>query len=282
MADDVSVGRQVQAVRLSKNLSQSVIAERAGVSRNTISRLELGQLDGMTVGTVRAISRALVMPSLVTLGWRGPEVDRLTDRVHAAMVEEVAAHLERFGWEIAPENSFNHYGERGAVDVLAWHAAGRALLVVETKSRVWDLQDTLSAIDRKRRLLPELAARRFGWRSDLLGVLLVMPETRAHRRLIERHQATFRAAFPDRQLRVKGWLECPDGNVRGLWFLSISHQAGTRQRSRRKRARSGGPKGSIAGRDRRIAPDPAVCAPAAQPIGTVTPPASAVPDRLPV
>jgi hypothetical protein len=89
----------------------------------------------MTIGTVRALSRALGMPSIVSFGWRGP-VERLIDEGHPAMVEFVLAHLEPLGWTVVPEFSFNHFGERGCVDVLAWHAYSRALLVIETKTRI--------------------------------------------------------------------------------------------------------------------------------------------------
>ena len=133
MGDDVSVGRMVQAVRVSRNLRQEDVAARAGISRQTVSRLECGLVDGMTVATLRAISRALGMTPIVSLGWRSPEVDRLCDRLHAAIVERVASELMRFGWEIAPEHSFNHYGERGSADLLAWHAASGSLLVVESR-----------------------------------------------------------------------------------------------------------------------------------------------------
>jgi len=123
----------VQDVRVARNLRQVDVAVGAGITRQMISRLERGLLDGMTVGSLRAISRAMGMPSIVSLGWRSPEVDRLRDRLHAAMVEQVVSMLAPLGWEMAPERSFNYYGERGSTDILAWHAASGALLVVETR-----------------------------------------------------------------------------------------------------------------------------------------------------
>lgn len=236
MPDDIAVGRQVEAVRLVKNLRQIDVAARAGVSPATIHRLEHGRLEGMTVGTLRAVSRAMELPAIVRLGLPGPEVDRLLDRTHAAMVERVGAELETFGWQVTPEYSFGHFGERGSVDVLAWHAAARTLLGVETKSRIYDLQDTLSTLDRKRRLLPRLVRDSFGWQPERIGVLLVMPETRSHRRLVERHAVTFRSAFPDRQIEVRHWLEQPSRDLRGLWFLNNLHEAKVMQRSRPKRS----------------------------------------------
>lgn len=236
MGDDVQIGRMVQDVRVAHNLRQSDVAARAGISRQTMSRLECGLVDGMTVGSLRAISRAMGMPSIVALGWRSPEVDRLRDRLHAAMVEEVATILHGLGWQIAPEHSFNFYGERGSTDVLAWRVSTRALLIVETKTRLWDLQDTLVTLDRKRRLLPGLATREWGWRPRFVGTVLVMPDMSTHRHVIERHTATFRAALPQRQGEVRNWLARPLGDLRGIWFLPISHYEDIGQRSGRRRA----------------------------------------------
>jgi transcriptional regulator with XRE-family HTH domain len=164
MSDDSQLGLVVQNVRLCLDLSQEDVARRAGVSRGSVSRLERGIVDGMTVGALRAISGAMSMPSMVALGWRAPELERLRDRLHASMVEAAAATLAAIGWEVIPENSFNHFGERGSADLLAWHAAASALLIVETKTRLWDIQAMLFALDRKRRLLPDLARRDRGWK----------------------------------------------------------------------------------------------------------------------
>ena len=49
---------------------------------------------------------------------------RLVDRAHAALVDYVVGWL-RDDWEVVVEYTFNRYGERGSVDVLAWHAATR-------------------------------------------------------------------------------------------------------------------------------------------------------------
>lgn len=231
MSDDYRIGRMVRDVRLARNLRQEDVAGQAGLDRHMVSRLERGLVDGMTVGSLRAISRALEMPSIVSLGWRSPEIDRLRDENHAALVESVGRALVAAGWEVVPEYTFSRYGERGAVDSLAWHAAGRALFIGEAKTRIWDLQDLLSTLDRKQRLVPELLRRERGWRAEAVGVVLVLPEKSTHRHLIERHSATFGAAFPQRQLDVRRWLESPSGDLRGIWFLPDSHQTTTRKRA---------------------------------------------------
>ena len=236
MADDVQIGRMVRDLRLSRNLTQEDVAVRAGVSRATVSRLECGIVDCLAIGAHRALSRALGMPSIVTIGWRSPELERLRDRLHASMVEQLVSILVPLGWEIVPEHSFNHFGERGSADLLAWRASCEALLIVETKTRLWDLQDMLVALDRKRRLLPGLARRDRGWRARTVGVILVLPEMSTHRHVVERHAATFRAAFPQRQVEARHWLANPLGDIRALWFLPIARQDDIGQRSRRRRA----------------------------------------------
>ena len=232
MGDDVQIGRIVREVRLAHNLRQEDVAARAGVGRETVSRLERGLLDGMTVGKLRALSRAMQMPSIVSLGWRSPEVDRLRDTRHAALVEAFARVLAEFGWEIVPEYTFSQYGERGSVDGLAWHPVCHALLLGEIKTRIWDLQDALSTLDRKRRLAPTLLRRERGWRAESVGVVLAMPERSTHRHLIERHFATFAASLPDRQIEVRRWLEKPSGDLRGIYFLPDSRQTDMGKRPR--------------------------------------------------
>ena len=37
------------------------------------------------------------------------------------------------GWEVVPEATFNEFGERGSIDILAFHPKHGALLVVEVK-----------------------------------------------------------------------------------------------------------------------------------------------------
>jgi transcriptional regulator with XRE-family HTH domain len=203
MGDDYHVGRIIRDVRLLRHLRQADVATRAGTSRETVSRLERGLAAGVTIANLRAVSLALGMPSIVNLGWRGPEIDRLRDRRHAALVEQMNRVLVDGGWEIVPEFTFNHYGERGAVDGLAWHPANRALFIGEIKTQLCDLQDVLSTLDRKRRLVPGLMRRERGWAPRSVGVILAMPEISTHRHLIERHAATFGAALPSRQVEVR-------------------------------------------------------------------------------
>lgn len=134
-------------------------------------------------------------------------------------MEAVARLLREAGWEVMPEATFAVGGERGSVDILAWHPATRTLLVVEVKTVVPDLQVMFVALDRKVRLAPQIA-RRFGWTPLAVGSVLVLPEDSTARRRIAAHRATFDSRLPDRTVRVRRWVVAPAGSIRGLWFLA--------------------------------------------------------------
>jgi hypothetical protein len=134
------------------------------------------------------------------------------------MVCEVVRRLRTIGWQALPEHSFNVQGERGSIDVLAWHPSTRGLLSVEVKTKLADLQDMLSKMDRKRRIGPTLA-RELGWGPLVIGSVLVLPEETWARNAVNRFGPTFDAALPARRVEVRRWLVQPDRDLRGIWFL---------------------------------------------------------------
>lgn len=53
------MGFRIKVLREEKNWSQSVLAEKSGVSRNLISRLESGELTFTTTDTLLKLAKAL-------------------------------------------------------------------------------------------------------------------------------------------------------------------------------------------------------------------------------
>lgn len=94
-------------------------------------------------------------------------------------------------WEVLVEYSFNHYRDRGTVDVEAWHAATRTLLIIEVKTRVADIQELIGRLDIKCRVVPPLLRRERGWEAARPGRMLVLAESRMNRRAVEQHEDTF-------------------------------------------------------------------------------------------
>jgi hypothetical protein len=151
--------------------------------------------------------------------WRGGELDRLLNSRHSALADAVTGWLRGLGWEVAPEVSFSISGERGWIDLLAWHAPSRTLLVIEIKTEVVDIQELIGVLDRKTRLAPRIARER-GWKAVNVGNLVVIGEGPTNRRRVAAHASVLRAAFPGDGRTARAWLRQPVGRFRGLCFFS--------------------------------------------------------------
>jgi transcriptional regulator with XRE-family HTH domain len=234
--DSILFGRGVKALRLRKGWRQDDLADAAQVSRGVVARIERGNADRVTVATLDKVAAAVGARVACRLTWNGEGLDRLLDAEHAAIVEAVVRTLRAADWLVATEVSFNNFGERGSVDVLAFHQASRFVLVIEVKSVVPDVQAMLVALDRKERLARQIARER-GWDAGAVARLLVIGENRTARRRVDMHAATFGNMFPDRAREIRRWLVEPVASspLRGLWFLSGDAQAGVKQRARRSR-----------------------------------------------
>ena len=235
--DEIAFGRGFKALRVRKRLRQDDLAAEANVSRGAIARIEQGHAASVTVETLEKVARPLGARVICRLSWNGEGLDRLLDADHAAIVEQVVRILRAADWQVATEVSFNIFGERGSIDILAFHPGSHVLLIVEVKSVVPDVQATLVTLDRKECLGLQIARER-GWDATSTARLLVISNARTARRRIEQHAATFGNALPDRARAIRRWLAAPDPRrgLRGLWFLSSESHAVAKQRIRSRPA----------------------------------------------
>jgi transcriptional regulator with XRE-family HTH domain len=149
--DAVRLGLSFCALRRRAGLSQAALGERVGASASEISRIERGHAKDVTLALLERIAVELGASIVVRLLWQGEAIDRLLDAEHARLVEWSVGWLAASGWEAIPEVTFNVRGERGSIDVLARSPSG-AVLLVEVKSVIPDIQALLAGIDRKARL----------------------------------------------------------------------------------------------------------------------------------
>lgn len=229
--------RAVRHLRRHRGWRQGDLAARSGVSRQAISRIERGLLAGVPLGTLGKLTDAFGATADVYLRWEGEQLDRLIDRVHANAQEQTAALLRAVGWIVRPEVSFNHYGERGRVDLLAFHPLTSSLIVAEVKSDIGDTQDTLGTLDMKTRLAHRLAADA-GWPPPSAVVpALVLVESGSSRRVVERHPELF-ARLSRRGRAAHAWIREPSATPPAglLWFVKLPRAHGV-SGSRRSRVR---------------------------------------------
>ncbi len=235
--DAVRLGLSIRALRRRTRWTQDRLASEAGVSQATVSRVERGEIRHQTLHTLALIAEALGARASVRIYWHGEDLDRLLDAAHAGLVEDVVRLLVAHGWEVMPECTFNDFGERGAIDILAFHPESGALLIVEVKSVVPDMQAMLAGIDRKVRIAPKLAVSR-GWRVRSVSRLLVLADDRTSRRRLARHQATMDRVMPLRSVAVRRWLRSPAGAMGGVLFLSNGQRTVARHRIRARTGES--------------------------------------------
>jgi transcriptional regulator with XRE-family HTH domain len=229
--DTVRLARQLRALRRRRGWSQAKLAAASGLSRGVVAEIEQGRGDRVTVITLERVVRPLRTRLVCRLDWDGGALDRLLDASHAAIVEGTIRLLRGTGWDVSTEVSFNIRGERGSIDVLAHHPRSRAVLVIEVKASIADLQSTLHVLDRKVRLAGEIAHGR-GWTVASVSRLLVVGEGATSRRRVASHAAIFGTTFPDRNWAVRRWLAEPpdDGSpLAGLLFLSMESTAARRR-----------------------------------------------------
>ena len=227
--DDVRIGNTLRVVRIRKQLRQADVARRAGVSRETVSRLERGGFGRVPYDTFRAVATALGIRSDIRLRWRGGDLERVMNAAHADLHESIVRHLSTIpGWQWRPEVSFSIYGERGVIDILAWHAATRSLLIIELKTELVDPQELAATMGRRVRLGGRIAEQ-FGWSVDTVSAWVVFTETRTNHRRVLRHAGLLRAAFPADGHHMRTWLRRPTGRISALSYWTDVAQGTTRR-----------------------------------------------------
>jgi hypothetical protein len=172
------------------------------------------------VADLRAIAAALGLRLDVRLSWPGGDLDRVVNATHAALHESVARALGTLeGWTWLPEVSFSVYGERGIIDILAWHAPSRSLLIIELKTVLVDPQELVATMDVRRRLGMRIARER-GWDPLTVSTWVVLADSPTNRRRVLRHSGLLRQAFPSDGRTVRHWLRRPAGTLAALSFWS--------------------------------------------------------------
>lgn len=228
--DDVRLGNTLRVLRVRKHLRQTDVARRAGIKRQVVGRIENGAAGRYPLDTLRRIANALGARIDTRLRYQGAELERMVNAAHAGLHESVAAYLSTLGgWVWLPEVTFSHYGERGVVDILAWHPETRTLLIIELKTELVDPQDLVAVMHRRVRLGHVIAARE-GWHPVTVAAWVIVSDTSTERRRVRRHARLLRGAFPDDGRKARSWMTHPAGPLSALSFWSGGPPGGISQK----------------------------------------------------
>ena len=210
-------GAAFRAVRIKRGWRQVDVAARAGVHRSVVSRIERGHLEHLSIGTLLSVARVLEIQVTWSTRWRAGDLDRLIAGRHARLHEGVASWFATTlpEWILAPEVSFSIFGERGIIDVLAWHPTRSALLIIELKTDIVDVNQLIGSMDQRRRLANEIARDR-GWEPLTVSTWVLVAGGRTNRARLAAHRTVLRNAFPVDGRAIAGWLRRPDRSIDAL------------------------------------------------------------------
>jgi transcriptional regulator with XRE-family HTH domain len=220
---DQRLGSAIRQVRVRRGWRQIDLALRSGVTQPTISRIERGHLDRLSLHRLRSVAAELDIRVDVIGRWRAGDLDRLLNARHSELHELVARYFRDLPrWITQPEVSFSIYGERGVIDILAWHPGRRALLVIELKTDIADVNELVGTVDRKGRNAVRVAIER-GWvrprdPPPTVSIWVIVADGPTNRRRVAAHTSMLRSAFPVDGRSVGGWLQNPDRPIRALSF----------------------------------------------------------------
>lgn len=183
--------------RLALDLTQQTVADRAGVTRSYIARVERGDANP-SIRRVEAIAEALGLE--VDLAIRRPTIiggPRVRDVVHARGAAYVGRRLISHRWEVAREVEIVHGRSHGWIDLLAFDPRTRTLLVIEVKT----LLDDLGAVERQLGWYERAAwdrARELGWEPRRVRSWLLVLASEEVERVLSANRPFVNAAFPVR------------------------------------------------------------------------------------
>jgi transcriptional regulator with XRE-family HTH domain len=210
-------GASFRAVRIKRGWRQIDVAARALVHRSVVSAIERGHLESISIGTLLGIARVLEIQVSWSTRWKAGDLDRLLAGRHARLHEGVASWFVASlpDWVLAPEVSFSIFGERGIIDILAWHPGMRAVLVIELKTDVVDVNQLIGSMDQRRRLAWQIARDR-GWDPLTVSTWVLVAGGRTNRARLAAHRTVLRNAFPIDGRVIAGWLRKPDRSIDAL------------------------------------------------------------------
>ncbi len=189
--DDVAIGRVLRMLRIRQGLRLDDLAASTRLSASTLGRHERGLITSLQ--SVRRHGEGLGVRTALSLIGRGAYLPRLRDDEHSAIVNALARAYAAARWEAAPEVSFNEWGERGRIDLLAARmgAGGARLHVIEVKPELADLQALFGSMDIQRRLAPDIARRRGWWPVESVGLVMAVASTSHNRAIVGDRRSLF-------------------------------------------------------------------------------------------
>jgi transcriptional regulator with XRE-family HTH domain len=186
------IGGDVVAMRRRRSWTQDRLAERAGVDRLVVSRVERGVVS-LDVELLERLAIALQVPLNVGFA-RDPRTD-VADAGHLAMQELVLRLGRANGYVGGFELPTKPAEPWRSIDVVLSHEARHRVICVECWNTIGDIGAAVRASSRKAAEAEALAAGTLG-EDGRAGLAWVVRSTARNRALLARYPQVFASRFP--------------------------------------------------------------------------------------
>ena len=190
-----AVGRSLREIRIDAGLTIAAVARAVGIHGSYLSRIERGE----RAGTLRVlIAIATVLGADLSVKVYPNTGPRIRDRHQAPMADTLIRSVHR-RWVPDPEVPV-HQPARGVVDVVFTDRRRPTLVATEIQSVILRLEQLIRWHRLKEESLPsaDMWALVAADSAPMTSRLLVLRSTREMRDLVNRFEATLRAAYPAR------------------------------------------------------------------------------------
>ena len=157
----MEAGATIRDERRRRRWTLRELAARCGLTAAAVHRLESG-LPGSIETYARVAAGLGLRPELRLADERRVAPERAADPLHALMGEVEARTLAEHGYGLSLDEPFQYYQFAGRADLVAWDIRRSALLHVENKTRLPNLQEAFGSYNAKRRYLAPIMADRLG------------------------------------------------------------------------------------------------------------------------
>jgi transcriptional regulator with XRE-family HTH domain len=194
------LGADVRSARERRGLTRTALADRAGIGRMVVSRVERG-ITNLDLDVLQRLGLALGRPVLVSFG-RDPD-EGPVDAGHLAMQElilrigRVAGYTGSFELPTRPAEPWR------SIDVGLTDPSARRLILVECWNTIGDVGAAARSTSRKLSDAEAIGTGRWGTEARVGGVWVVRATAR-NRGLIHRYPEVFASRFPGPS---RGWVD---------------------------------------------------------------------------
>jgi len=188
-----AIGSGLHASRMRRSLTQQEAADRAGVARSTVGRIERGRSGTITLGSIQRVAHALGRPLELSL-LRDPR-EEPADAAHLAMQELLVRLGRAAGLVPVLELPTRPANPTRSVDVALRDDRRHCLLLLEAWNTFGDVGAAIRATDRKRAEAEALAVARWGQQPCRVAVGWIIRSTTRNRRLLARYPSLFAIRF---------------------------------------------------------------------------------------